>query len=74
MELNFFIIQITSIKKSNFKIIFYMRDKFNKIIISKYLDPNNKIMVNGAGPVDLHVFSSLGFKRVKFTNLIIDRN
>lgn len=51
-----------------------MRDKFNKIIISKYLDPNNKIMVNGAGPVDLHVFSSLGFKRVKFTNLIIDRN
>jgi len=50
-----------------------MRDKFYKIIISKYLDPNNKILVVGAGPIDLDVFSSLGFKRVKFTNLVTDK-
>ncbi len=47
-----------------------MRDKFYKIIISKYLNPDSRILVVGAGPVDIKVFNSLGFKKVKFTNLI----
>lgn len=50
-----------------------MRDKFYKIMISKYLDPNSRILVVGAGPVDINVFSILGFKKVKFTNLITNK-
>ena len=50
-----------------------MRDKFYKIIISKYLNPDSRILVVGAGPVDIKVFNSLGFKKVKFTNLITNK-
>jgi len=50
-----------------------MRDKFYKIIISKYLNPDSRILVVGAGPIDIKVFNSLGFKKVKFTNLITNK-
>jgi ubiquinone/menaquinone biosynthesis C-methylase UbiE len=50
-----------------------MREKFYKIVVSKYLNSSCNLLVVGAGPVDIKVFNDLGFKKVKFTNLITNK-
>lgn len=50
-----------------------MREKFYKIVVSKYLNSSSSVLVVGAGPVDIKVFNDLGFKKVKYTNLITNK-
>jgi SAM-dependent methyltransferase len=50
-----------------------MREKFYKIVVSKHLNSSSSVLVVGAGPVDIKVFNDLGFKKVKFTNLITNK-
>jgi hypothetical protein len=50
-----------------------MREKFYKIAVSKHLNSSSSVLVVGAGPVDIKVFNDLGFKKIKFTNLITNK-
>ena len=50
-----------------------MREKFYKIVVSQYLNYSSNVLVVGAGPVDIKVFNDLGFKKIKFTNLITNK-
>ena len=50
-----------------------MREKFYKIVVSKYLNSSCSVLAVGAGPVDIKVFNDLGFKKVRFTNLVTNK-